>query len=146
MKNAEQAKVYKEVLTVLEIFNLVNAIPKNVIENMMRKQDKDYEYLFDVNIPIEKQKISKKAATILSVLYIKYICTDENEKLELKAMYEKNDEIPEYKAYRDEVVQEFNASENEVRNSNVENEKLSMQSQTISGKIKQFFRRLFWKA
>lgn len=146
MKNAEQAKVYKEVLTVLEIFNLVNAIPKNVIENMMRKQDKDYEYLFDVNIPIEEQKISKKAATILSVLYIKYICTDENEKLELKAMYEKNDEIPEYKAYRDEVVQEFNASENEVRNSNVENEKLSMQSQTISGKIKQFFRRLFWKA
>ena len=105
MKNAEQAKVYKEVLTVLEIFNLVNAIPKNVIENMMRKQDKDYEYLFDVNIPIEEQKISKKAATILSVLYIKYICTDENEKLELKAMYEKNDEIPEYKAYRDEVVQ-----------------------------------------
>ena len=146
MKNAEQAKVYKEVLTVLEIFNLVNAIPKNVIENMMRKQDKDYEYLFDVNIPIEEQKISKKTATILSVLYIKYICTDENEKLELKAMYEKNDEIPEYKAYRDEVVQEFNASENEVRNSNVENEKLSMQSQTISGKIKQFFRRLFWKA
>lgn len=146
MKNAEQAKVYKEVLTVLEIFNLVNAIPKNVIENMMRKQDKDYEYLFDVNIPIEEQKISKKAATILSVLYIKYICTDENEKLELKAMYEKNDEIPEYKAYRDEVVQEVNASENEVRNSNVENEKLSMQSQTISGKIKQFFRRLFWKA
>ena len=146
MKNTEQAKVYKEVLTVLEIFNLVNAIPKNVIENMMRKQDKDYEYLFDVNIPIEEQKISKKAATILSVLYIKYICTDENEKLELKAMYEKNDEIPEYKAYRDEVVQEFNASENEVRNSNVENEKLSMQSQTISGKIKQFFRRLFWKA
>lgn len=146
MKNAEQAKVYKEVLTVLEIFNLVNAIPKNVIENMMRKQDKDYEYLFDVNIPIEEQKISKKAATILSVLYIKYICTDENEKLELKAMYEKNDEIPEYKAYRDEVAQAFNASENEVRNSNVENEKLSMQSQTISGKIKQFFRRLFWKA
>ncbi len=146
MKNTEQAKVYKEVLTVLEIFNLVNTIPKNVIENMMRKQDKDYEYLFDVNIPIEEQKISKKAATILSVLYIKYICTDENEKLELKAMYEKNDEIPEYKAYRDEVVQEFNASENEVKNSNVENEKLSMQSQTISGKIKQFFRRLFWKA
>ncbi|MBQ8300238.1 MAG: hypothetical protein IJX99_10415 [Clostridia bacterium] len=146
MKNAEQARVYKEVLTVLDAFNIVNFIPKNVIGKMMREQDRDYEYSFDINGPIEEQRISKKAATILSVLYIKYICTDENEKLELKAIYEKNEEIPEYRAYRDEVIQDLKDSENEASSTAVENENLPMKPKTISEKIKQFFRKLFGKA
>lgn len=145
MKNAEQARVYKEVLTVLDTFNLIDAIPQNVIGKMIREQDRDYEYSFDVNTPIEEQKISRKAATILSVLYLKYICADDNEKQELKAIYEKNNETPEYKAYRDEIAQDFNDSENEEGNKAVENDKLSMQPQNILEKIKQFFEKLFRK-
>lgn len=137
------SQVYKEVLTVIYAFNLEDAIPKNLIFQMEKKQDKNYNFVFDANIPIEEQKISQKAAAMLSVLYIKYICTDDNEKVALKNIYEGNESPDRNETITYGATNNLESLNETLENIEEESNKLMLTNQSIFQKIIQLIRKFF---
>ncbi|MBQ8298752.1 MAG: hypothetical protein IJX99_02615 [Clostridia bacterium] len=84
-------KAYTEVLTILKELNLLNSIPKELVYNMERERDLEWQFEFDKNEALENQRMLRKTAVILSTLYIMYMCDDNDEKSYLKALYEANE-------------------------------------------------------
>lgn len=91
MNDLNQRRAYNEVLTILKSLKLEKKIPEEILKNMEEEQDKEWNFSFDFEKPLESQRMLKSTATLLSVLYITYICEDENEKRELKEIYEANE-------------------------------------------------------
>lgn len=72
------ARAYTEVL---EILNHIpeeeyNAIPKNEIEFYKSNCDKNYTYVYDENIDIKDQKISREANAVIVSIYMNYFANE----------------------------------------------------------------------
>ena len=87
MSDMEQKRAYKEVLMILNALHLNNFVLENILTTMQREQDESWEFEINPELPMEEQDILNRSAALLSVVCIKYICDDENEKQELKALY-----------------------------------------------------------
>ena len=91
----------------------------------------------------EEQDILNRSAALLSVIYIKYICDDENEKQELKTLYEKNEEFNhvDYNSIIASIVSDGNdvdIKKEEQKKSEVSN--LPIKRESVWEKIRNFFR------
>lgn len=150
----DKGRTYKEVLTVLKSFDAIDKIPQNIIDNMKMLQDDSYAYEFNEDIPIMEQRISKEAAILLSVLYIKYISGSSEEIQNLKIIYEQNDEILNTRKFQDETTntnsQKFNTAENQELNSNTQsinddniNKVVVVEKNGFIEKLKNFLRKIF---
>lgn len=87
-----QKRTNKELMEILNKFNLTGRIPRNVIDNIRNNQDENWVYTYDDNLELYEQKISKETAIMFSAIYLMYICDDEKEKEELREIYIKNEE------------------------------------------------------
>lgn len=90
MATSHERKAYKEVLIVLEKLDLIQEIPQNVLETLKAEQDNSWKFEYDETLPLEEQDILRDTAILFSNLYLAFICKDENEKKELKNMYDEN--------------------------------------------------------
>ena len=145
MSDMEQKRAYKEVLVILNELHLNNFVPQNILTTMQREQDKEWEFEINPELPMEEQNILNRSAALLSVIYIKYICDDENEKKELKALYEKNEEFNhvDYNSIIASIV--AGKYYPDVHNAKVEKPEISnlpIKRETVWEKIKNFFRKL----
>ncbi len=149
MSDIEQKKAYKEVLTILNALHLNNFVPENILTTMQREQDKEWSFEINPELPMDEQDISKRSAALLSVIYIKYICDDDAEKKELKALYEKNENYNQvdYNSIIASIVADSNAEEvvakEEKKKPEVSN--LPIKREGLWEKIRNFFRRLLRK-
>jgi len=91
MRSRKQRRAYTEVLAVLEELNLTKKVPTKLLETMIREKDESYNFIFNKNVPLEKQLLSKGGAELLSIIYLSYICNDVDEKNRLKKIYEENE-------------------------------------------------------
>ena len=91
MINSIQMRSYKEVLVILEELDLLKEIPKEIIQHMQDKQDREWNFTFDKNKSIETQKITRDTIKLLSLLYLGYIGNDVNEKERLNKILEQNE-------------------------------------------------------
>ena len=82
-----QKRTNKELMEILNKFNLTGRIPRNVIDNIRNNQDENWVYTYDDNLELYEQKISKETAIMFSAIYLMYICDDEKEKEELREIY-----------------------------------------------------------
>jgi hypothetical protein len=84
-------KAYVEVLEVLKYIPQkdYNKIPCEKIEFYNKNKDSQYAYKFDETLPIEEQKLSKKARVILISLFRDYLAT-ETQKKEINAKIANN--------------------------------------------------------
>ena len=87
-----QKRINKELMEIINKFDLTGRIPEKVIDNIKNNQDENWGYVYDDNLELDEQKISKETAIMFSAIYIMYICDDEKEKEELKKIYIKNEE------------------------------------------------------
>lgn len=90
MATSQERKAYKEVLIILEKLDLTQEIPENVIETLKKAHDEKWKFEYDDTLPLEEQNILRDTAILFSNLYLAFICKDENEKKELKKMYDEN--------------------------------------------------------
>lgn len=98
------AMAYTEVLEILKYIprEEYDKIPKEKIEFYQRNKDNNYFYTFDVSKPINEQKISRKANSIIVSLYMQYFATPiEKENLEL--ILKQNEE-----KYQKELREKYN--------------------------------------
>ena len=86
------AKAYTEVLEILKYIpeEEYKKIPKEKIEFYKNNADKDYNYVFDRNIGLEKQKISREANSIIITLFRDYFASD-NQKIKLNKILNENE-------------------------------------------------------
>lgn len=91
MATISQKRAYTEVLEVLEKLNFIDKIPNELIETMRREKDSKVIFIFDKSKPLREQMLSKKGAELLSLLYLTYICENQEEKEKLKKIYKENE-------------------------------------------------------
>ena len=145
MSDMEQKRAYKEVLTILNALHLNNFVPENILTTMQREQDESWNFEINPELPMEEQDILNRSAALLSVIYIKYICDDENEKQELKTLYEKNEEFNhvDYNSIIASIVADGNdvdIKKEEQKKPEVSN--LPIKRESVWEKIRNFFRKL----
>ena len=100
----EQRNSYTEVL---EIINSMlpqdkEKIPKKLIDAFEKNKNSDYNFYFDINAPLESQKIMPKTQLILAVIFRDYLASEvQKEKI-------KNYEKFQLKKLDDEAKQKYN--------------------------------------
>ena len=138
MTNLQKTKqAYAEIDAFIEILpdDIKRKIPKNMKEFFKNQKDKNYKKEIDINIPIEDQNLKEETLALIALLYIKYICEDEEEKRNLKNIYAENE-----RKYREEIRDKYSVEKamqkrNEVRN-NFNNKENTIKNQNESTKEK----------
>lgn len=94
-----------------------NKIPSKVREFFKQEKDKNYIKHINRNIPIDKQNLEEDTLALIALLYLRYMCNDENEKARLEKIYEENE-----KAYIEKNKEKYEPEEVLKRkNENIEN-------------------------
>lgn len=85
-------KALREVNEVLENMDekYTKKISPEFINMMIKNMDLLYDFKYDITKPLEEQNLSEEAKTILSIIYIRYFCS-EGEKLEVIKSMKEND-------------------------------------------------------
>ena len=100
----EYAKSYTEVLEILKHFSKEDLIkiPKEVIENYIKNRNKEHYFLYNPNLKLEEQQVSKLTIILFANLYIEYLANkneqdyilyrdkEELEKIEIEKQQEYN--------------------------------------------------------
>lgn len=130
MVNKEYANAYSEVL---EILNYIpksdyNKIPTNMIKLFTINKNKKYSFNYDVNKTLNEQNVSKKAKTIIAILFRDYWATEyQKEKILAKEKYDMEQiECKKREKYSsDNIFKNQDIKENKV-NKNTQNHEVQM--------------------
>ena len=78
MAEAEYANAYSEVLEILKHVskNDYNKIPKSKIEIFKKNFNKDYNFIYNPNLTLDEQNVSKRTKAIIAILFRDYWATD----------------------------------------------------------------------
>jgi len=86
------ANAYAEVLEILKYVSKedYNKIPKERIELFEKNANINYDFSYDINKTLDEQNVSKKAKTIIAILFRDYWATDaQREKIKAKEQYDR---------------------------------------------------------
>lgn len=92
MVNLEYANAYSEVLEILKHISKedYNKIPEEKIALFETNSNKEYKFTYDINKTLGEQNVSKKAKTIIAILFRDYWATDaQREKIKTKEQYDR---------------------------------------------------------
>lgn len=92
MVNLEYANAYSEILGILKHISKedYNKIPKEKIIFFQNNYNKEYNFTYDMNKTLDEQNVSKKAKTIIAILFRDYWATDaQREKIKAKEQYDR---------------------------------------------------------
>lgn len=135
-----------EVLVILKYYLSkaeFDGIPKQKIEFFEKNKDKNYDYQIDKNVPLEKQKISEMANSIIITLYRDYFATEKQKEI-LNKILILNDAKKEKQK---KIKYEQNVFEN-IPKASVENEKtepkelIKIENSNILTRMRDFMKRL----
>ncbi len=84
---------------------LVDKIPKKLLEFIEKNYDRNYKVNIDINNPLKEQVISKKTLGIMALIYRDYLC-DDKEREEYNALLEKNQ-----REYEEKQMQKYNPND-----------------------------------
>ena len=85
-------RALREVNDVLENMDekYTKKISAEFINMMIKNMDLSYDFKYDITKSLEEQNLSEEAKTILSIIYLRYFC-DENEKIDIIKQMKEND-------------------------------------------------------
>lgn len=103
----ENRNAYTEVVQVLEKLptNDIEKIPNELIIALKENQNPNYEFQFDIKRSLKDQNFSKKARTILAVLFRDYFATEKQKNKIL------NVEKYEYNKLQKQAMEKYNPDE-----------------------------------
>ena len=93
----EQAYAYAELLEILSYTDttLVQKIPTKLMDIFQTYALPNYEKHISVDLPLEKQNVSKKTASLIALLSLNYWYETDEEKANLKAILSENEKRKE---------------------------------------------------
>ena len=80
-----------------------NKIPPKLRQFFKDEKDSNYYKKINPDIPIKEQNLKEETLALIAILYLKYICEDEKEKVELNEIFKKNEE-----KYQAELHEKYN--------------------------------------
>ena len=140
MANIEYSEAIVEVLEILEYSddNILKKIPKKLIKFWERNKSKTYKPNLDHNKSIIEMNLKDKTKSILSMIYLNYLCNDAEVK-EISSIINHNEEI-----YQTELIKNHNSQHWEkVQNkTNTINENAKSTSITIIDNKESIFKKI----
>lgn len=122
-------------------------IPSKLKQYFKAEKDKETTKKLSMDIPIEEQNLQEETWNLIAMVYLKYLCEDEEEKKELEQIYDENE-----KKYREEMKEKYNPEkilENRGKKNIVQQEEknlpIKVQKESIIQKIIKFINKLFHK-
>ena len=159
-RDKETRVAYAEIISFINLLpqDKQEKIPKNIIEYLNEEMDKDSKRELTTDIPLENQNLKNATWDLIAILYLKYLCEDEEEKKELEQIYDENE-----KKYREEMKEKYNENEKKYREEMkekynpekifkerekqqvIQNLPIKVQKESIIQKIIKFINKLFHK-
>ena len=104
MVSIEYSEAIVEVLEILQYSedNIIEKIPKKLIEFWQRNKSTTYKPNLDHSKSINEMDLKKKTKSIISMIYLNYLCDDE-EKNNIKLILKDNEE-----KYQQELREKYN--------------------------------------
>lgn len=140
MANIEYSEAIVEVLEILEYSddNILEKIPKKLIKFWKRNKSKTYKPNLDHDKSISEMNLKDKTKSILSMIYLNYLCNDEESK-KIKSIINHNEEI-----YQTELVKNYNSQylEKKQNISNTINKNTKSTSITIIENKESIFKKI----
>ena len=140
MANIEYSEAIVEVLEILEYSddNILEKVPKKLIKFWERNKSKTYKPNLDHNKSISEMNLKDKTKSILSMIYLNYLCNDAEAK-EISSIINHNEEI-----YQTELIKKHNSQHWEkVQNkTNTINENAKSTSITIIDNKESIFKKI----
>ena len=140
MANIEYSEAIVEVLEILEYSddNILEKIPEKLIKFWERNKSKTYKPNLDHNKSISEMNLKDKTKSILSMIYLNYLCNDAEAK-EISSIINHNEEI-----YQTELIKNRNSQHLEkVQNTiNTINENTKSTSITIIDNKESIFKKI----
>ena len=140
MANIEYSEVIVELLEILEYSddNILEKIPKKLIKFWKRNKSKTYKPNLDHDKSISEMNLKDKTKSILSMIYLNYLCNDEESK-KIKSIINHNEEI-----YQTELVKNYNSqySEKEQNIANIINKNTKSTSIRIIENKESIFKKI----
>ena len=118
-------------------------IPNNLIRYFKEEKDKETVKKLSLDIPLEKQNLQEDTWNLIAMIYLKYLCEDEEEKKELEQIYDENE-----KKYREEMKEKYNPEKifkEREKQQVIQNLPIKVQKESIIQKIIKFINKLFHK-
>ena len=144
--NITYSMAYTEVLEIFRHLPIsdLKKIPLEEIKFLNKNNNKNYKYKIDPNIPIEEQKVSKKANALLILYFKKYFATDlQNKKIDIilknNQIYIENEKKERIK--KENLFEKKNKKDEEKEEIKAIIEYKQTIFKTILEKIKRFFRK-----
>ena len=136
MVNLEYANAYSEVLEILKHISQedYNKIPKEKIIFFQTNYNKEYNFTYDMNKTLDEQNVSKKAKTIIAILFRDYWATDiQREKIKAKEEYDRQIREQEVSdKYNTDTIFKNDSIETEILD---ENNKIVLYKESLIKKI-----------
>lgn len=140
MANIEYSEAIVEVLEILKYSddNILEKVPKKLIKFWERNKSKTYKPNLDHNKSIIEMNLKDKTKSILSMIYLNYLCNDAEVK-EISSIINHNEEI-----YQTELIKNHNSQHLEkVQNkTNTINENTKSTSITIIDNKESIFKKI----
>lgn len=118
-------------------------IPSKLKQYFKDEKDKETPKKLSVDIPIEKQNLQEETWNLIAMIYLKYLCEDEEEKKELEQIYDENE-----KKYREEMKEKYNPEKifkEREKQQVIQNLPIEVKKESFIQKIIKFINKLFHK-
>lgn len=149
-RDKETRVAYAEIISFINLLpqDKQEKIPKNIIEYFKEEMDKDSKRELTTDIPLENQNLKNATWDLIAILYLKYLCEDEEEKKELEQIYAENE-----RTYREEIKEKYNPKKilenrekkNTEQQDEVKNLPIEVKKENFIKKIIKFINKLFHK-
>ena len=148
MLSIEYSEAIVEVLEILQYSddNIIEKIPKKLIEFWQRNKSTTYKPNLDHSKSINEMDLKKKTKSIISMIYLNYLCNDEeknNIKLILKDNEEKYQQELGEKYNPDNIFKKYNQKQKVTENVVATNMAMGEYKETIFKKIINIIKRFF---
>ena len=139
------SKEYNEVMEILKYIpkSDFEKIPKQLLNTFNENIERDYKFSYDINKTLDEQNVSKKAKTIIAILYRDYWAPpDKKEKIIRKEKYDKEEQekIKREKYNSDDIFK--NKQENTYESENLP---IKVEKENFLKKIIKYIKRLLVK-
>ena len=144
MVSTEYSEAMVEVLDILKHTDdeLVNKIPKKLIEFFEEHKSKTYKCNLDHSVPVNKMRLQEKTKALISMLYISYLC-DKEEKEKIEAEIKNTVVQKEQQEIKLETIKEQQKTQKiETKIEQKEELKETKQEQEITKYKEPFFKRI----
>ena len=141
MVSCEYSEAIVEVLDILQNSddNIIERIPKELIEFWERNKSETYKPSLDHSKPINEMDLKKKTKSLIAMIYLYYLC-DEEEKNNLNSILKSNEE-----KYQKELREKYNPDNIFKKNNQEAKEKIVEDNAQIKVYKEPLFKRIINK-